>query len=388
MPLYQIKHLQALETYLELMGVSDISKLPAGKGRPPQEDPQVFLGGIILCSPFHTTPSRHPPSIPANQYHQEATPFFYFLDIFRDSRFFSYKTSVDTSLLRRDILAHGFDTIHTGLDSYLDMHGIQHPRFTRFSETEYTVSNPVSAHRWYVHVGQIKTYLAFDKHLRDRKRISNFPGVPLGYSDFVTAFNTGAYPQDERRLCEYTLSSSGDHVKLSNKPVFLRDFHITREQCGLAPPAQETQSEAQQLIVNEFAVSQALNNQRKREGFNTRERKRQSIFTETGPYRNKGKSRRFNPTATTTNYVDRSRDDPDLEVFDDHDHDAPYDFPAPINTPPRHSSEAPVASTSSSSAVPVDSPVPIVNLPAEEKVSSGSIEYQDDVADEFDDMEE
>ena len=36
--------LPAFEAYLELMGVNDLSKLPTGKGKPPQGDPQVYLG--------------------------------------------------------------------------------------------------------------------------------------------------------------------------------------------------------------------------------------------------------------------------------------------------------------------------------------------------------
>jgi hypothetical protein len=64
MPLYQIRHLQALETYLELMGINDASKLPAGKGNPPQEDPQVFLGAMVLSyspslPPTPVSPSLH-----------------------------------------------------------------------------------------------------------------------------------------------------------------------------------------------------------------------------------------------------------------------------------------------------------------------------------------
>ena len=53
MPYHQIKHLPALEVYLELMGTDDISKLTAGKGKPPQ-DPQVFLGAAssnVLAQP-------------------------------------------------------------------------------------------------------------------------------------------------------------------------------------------------------------------------------------------------------------------------------------------------------------------------------------------------
>ena len=53
MPLYQIKHLHALEAYLELMGVNDALALPVGTGKPPQEDPQIFLGALTISPPFY-----------------------------------------------------------------------------------------------------------------------------------------------------------------------------------------------------------------------------------------------------------------------------------------------------------------------------------------------
>ncbi|KAF8808243.1 hypothetical protein BYT27DRAFT_7013414, partial [Phlegmacium glaucopus] len=44
LPYHQITHLQALTDYFELIGVTKVSKLPKGTGRPPQDDPQIFLG--------------------------------------------------------------------------------------------------------------------------------------------------------------------------------------------------------------------------------------------------------------------------------------------------------------------------------------------------------
>src|SRR6202789_1347675 len=89
MPYYQIKHLQALETYLELLGVNHASNLPLGKGKPPQDDPQVFIGALslysILPEPLTTSTTTVPfssdppfPSIPL---------FSQFLDIFDDFYF-------------------------------------------------------------------------------------------------------------------------------------------------------------------------------------------------------------------------------------------------------------------------------------------------------------
>ena len=56
MPYYQIRHLQALDTYLELMGIDSASKLVAGKGNPPRGDPQVSLGAMSLIPPLLSPP--------------------------------------------------------------------------------------------------------------------------------------------------------------------------------------------------------------------------------------------------------------------------------------------------------------------------------------------
>ena len=59
LPYLQIEHLNALKEYLDLQGVENINILPAGKGNPPHQDPQVFLGAMSpFASPqdYKTTP--------------------------------------------------------------------------------------------------------------------------------------------------------------------------------------------------------------------------------------------------------------------------------------------------------------------------------------------
>ena len=50
--------LQALNTYLELMGATNASQVITGKGKPPQEVPQVLLGGMSL-SPLNLPAPRN-----------------------------------------------------------------------------------------------------------------------------------------------------------------------------------------------------------------------------------------------------------------------------------------------------------------------------------------
>ena len=50
MPYFQILGLQALEAYFEALGINAISELSTGKGKPPRDDPQVFVGLVHFTS--------------------------------------------------------------------------------------------------------------------------------------------------------------------------------------------------------------------------------------------------------------------------------------------------------------------------------------------------
>ncbi|KAJ7265522.1 hypothetical protein C8J57DRAFT_1511290 [Mycena rebaudengoi] len=52
MPFYQASHLAALPVYLELLGVSDISQLAPETGAPPIDDPQLFVGCLLMDLTF------------------------------------------------------------------------------------------------------------------------------------------------------------------------------------------------------------------------------------------------------------------------------------------------------------------------------------------------
>ena len=166
----------------------------AGKGNPPQEDPQVFLGALSL-SPSFLSPPQHslfPVSFPR---YNRSTPFsLHFLDI-------------NVPPYRPDLLFHSNSaqlSLNYNLYISIMLDGIRHPQFLRLTKTEYVVNNPEAWRHDIVHVGQISTYLTFDKLLRGNRTITNSTDIPIGYMDFAIIFNTGKHPHDKQRrvLCD------------------------------------------------------------------------------------------------------------------------------------------------------------------------------------------
>jgi hypothetical protein len=302
MPYYQIKHLQAFDAYLELMSVNHISKLPVGKGKPPQEDLQIFLGAVSLGPPL-STPLRQSRSIIYVSPKQSLTfPFSpaFILDIILDFLFsspFSFLSPFGTLVtsLIRDTLKATDPSEHL-----LDMSsGIQHPRFLRINDTEYVITNLDSPYKWYVHVGQIMGYLAFDALLREERDLADFPGIPLGYADFAAVFNTGTYPGDKRKFSTYLSSSAGDHITKSEHPLFLEDFHITSDQCGIPTARDDGLDDTHDFIVREYAKTQAYKNQRRQEEFKARRNKKANDLLSRVGSTTQNTKNRYDPMAFT-----------------------------------------------------------------------------------------
>ena len=63
LPYEKISDLQALTAYLDLLGFDRIADLPLGDGKPPQDDPQVYLGNLTCAHPQHLPVSATSPSI-------------------------------------------------------------------------------------------------------------------------------------------------------------------------------------------------------------------------------------------------------------------------------------------------------------------------------------
>lgn len=148
LPYYQITHLQALTDYLDLYGESKIRKLPKGTSKPPQEDPQVFLGTLEYIP--HPIPN----------------PITSELDEYKSKR---HLTAQNNTLLNQpvDRLPLCFTIVISLRPSMRNKHTrphlqeVSHPLFTRLTHHLYQIKDihyPVTTT---IHVNQIAEYINF-----------------------------------------------------------------------------------------------------------------------------------------------------------------------------------------------------------------------------------
>jgi hypothetical protein len=222
LPYYQITHLQALTDYLELIRVAKISKLPAGCGRPPQDDPQISLGYIT-------------PSSPLSPFSQILSSFFSTVPSFLNNTLHSFSTHILSCFLPSFISS----TVDLELDHIMPpSNSVIHPLFSRISSTHYLICHPENYFSVTVHVGQIADYLNFEERLRVQKDFTDFQSMPLGYAEFADLWNTGVSQNDIRRISSFAFPEDSDtHVfNISTTPLLISEFFITPDQVGLRTP--------------------------------------------------------------------------------------------------------------------------------------------------------
>ena len=266
LPYYQITHLQALTDYLELIGVSQIAKLPSGHGQPPLDDPQLFLGSITLCQPT----SQFLPCPPfANLFHY-IKPLLLTISalLHRPSPTPFASPTVDLCRL---------------LLTMPKVRGVKHPSFKRVSATHYLIREPDSSLNSTIHVGQIADYLKFDEQLRLHGGMLCLQSMPLGFPGFANLWNAGA--RDGKQISRVYLPDYSDeyHVDICTNPINLDNFHITAEQVGLAPPHYESSNNpVNREIIQEFATIMMEQRRNSRRGFENRQDRRLRPFSQ-GP---------------------------------------------------------------------------------------------------------
>ena len=183
LPYYQITHLQALTDYLDLIGISKISKLPPGSGQPPVDDPQIFLGALSLQQPEDD--NSFSCSLPCNLVSLFKRAVQTVISVFNPPSF----GSINSPTVDLDCI----------IIIMPKLRGINHPSFTRISPTHYTIRDPKDILDSTIHVSQIADYLRFDEQLR-AKGLAKLQSIPLGFDEFAHLWNTGARETDPRRI--------------------------------------------------------------------------------------------------------------------------------------------------------------------------------------------
>jgi hypothetical protein len=192
LPYDQISHLQPLEAYLQLLEINDIAILPAGIGKPPEDDLQISLSQISFLGPSDVYKEEF---LLVHPHHYETNHFP------TSSAYMS--TEVNT------------EPIPTTVD---------HPRLRRLSDVSFAINyldpqdQPVAN---LVHAASIIEFVNFDAILRaNQNRVPK--RLPLGFELFSAVFN-GDYAGPERfaYYCEFD-----EKVKTHGVPVTCELFNL------------------------------------------------------------------------------------------------------------------------------------------------------------------
>jgi hypothetical protein len=250
LPYYQITHLQALTDYLDLLGESNIRKLPKGTGKPPHEDPQLFVGSLS----FDLHPQIPPTNAVAISYKDQPNPATYNITSLEKSpEYLETHHSLTTLITHSDQLMPPFRRPA----SRPGLRGVNHPLFTRISPLVYLMKDLDYPVHTTIHVAQIAEYVQFDEELRALSKTSHFTSVPIGYLEFSNAWNSGADPDDLRRFSTIYLADDPERNDAypSTYPIQLSAFHITPAQAGIHSENTQPQSDPLQAdIAHEFAA--------------------------------------------------------------------------------------------------------------------------------------
>ena len=164
--------------------------------------------------------------------------------------------------------------------------GIDHPNFICISPTHYEVFSPDYKLPATIHVGHLADLLGFDAAICDQGGLTDLTTIPLGFTKFASAWNTGVQDNNPWRISSvFLVAKHQDSVAApASHPVHLSAFHITPEQCGLVPtPAIDPATSSVQANINLKFVSMFVHQQQaQHHGFEDHKEKWLCAFT-TGP---------------------------------------------------------------------------------------------------------
>lgn len=224
LPYEQVRHLEALNQYLLLLGVAHASQLSAGTGKPPLDDPQVSL--------FYT-------DFDFVKYHDFTDTFI----------ILSPPSSTPPSSL--NFQDHPQLLLSTMPDDMLP--SLNHTNITHADESKYGFTDPASGHDDFIHItnAQIAEIIAFDALLRNLEpaaRTHRLPNTPVMYDQFVRVFNL-----DPLNGSLGFVTWNGDAYDFAyNAAPTLCDFHIEKEQFQGANNTKSTYPLSNRSHLNSF----------------------------------------------------------------------------------------------------------------------------------------
>jgi hypothetical protein len=248
LPYHQIEHLNALSAYFEVMGIEKITDLPRGTGKPPIQDPQIFVGSISLSVPHFsyktsTSPRCFLPSVTPPDTQILTTPLA------------SLRTSSSLSLdMSEQPMAPPPSNDASPAATFV-LRTFNHPDIRRISRITIALTIPITNEVIIYHVGQIMTFLLCDARLRNGRRTTRTPG---GYAEFALAFNSNNITNNQRFAVYDFLTNQ---IITEGEPMDATLWHIDHNLIGWSQPensnSNHTLSDKRQRIVNDLLWSQA-----------------------------------------------------------------------------------------------------------------------------------
>ncbi|KAF9011909.1 hypothetical protein BDQ17DRAFT_1420311 [Cyathus striatus] len=220
LPYYQVSHLDALNTYLELLGVPDISQLPKGTEKPPLNDEQVFVDedeaflGAIGFLTYKEEPNS--PSPPASS----TLKFFSFI---------SHILLTITSSICLIILNTFFSSPKMPVHKFCAE--IDHPIITCLKPYCILLQDSTNLLvRIRCGASQVIKFIEHDQYLHAHG--ADPTDEPLGYTEFVALFNRHA--SGEAHFSTYDVTA-GNYI-ITEEPIKL-EFFMYPQPIPQNPPA-------------------------------------------------------------------------------------------------------------------------------------------------------
>lgn len=243
MPYHQVSHLPAVNVYLELLGVSNISLLGSGNGKPPNGDPQIYTGQI---SPYSETDLHYLTDASSHSNSPSVDSFCIVTADFPDSPI--DKSTMTRSRKAKDSNLEGSQRAPT-----------RHPNFLQ-SGQRVVVRDDEGSRTFSLAIPELQHCLDIDELARSNNRTNaqsalSQAQMSLSYESVTRSFNAAS---SQRKLSVIDVESG--EITIPGDPVTLSDFGISPDSVttSINDPnlLTQEQSEAFNSMLRDTAVYQ------------------------------------------------------------------------------------------------------------------------------------